>query len=368
MRRIEDEDRAARPLSHSFTFTIRKERIPTELSAGDFRLLLAGKYDVSPPVAATQDEVGGWSKRGREDCQNDGDSESIDAPGSTDPDAGRESEGPSEGSCDDAAKGDDAVEGHPPQKKRKVNGSIASIPIPPIPAATLQVGGSNAQHATSGGPESKSEQQVVRGSLSDISKACSLRHVSSKSKFFSSDHGPLTFGDKVDAFVGGTTFRYILFAGLDDAALSGSLNATQATMVHRALFSAQLTKRVASALGFPSAPKEHDPFMCALGRATYHRSIQEIQAALFEIYDPIIRLVLKAVAPLHSSSDDTRFLDSRRQHLCDLLELSSQGYAFHSGLSPFEAVLTTADHIVAAMLTEDLLTDLGIIRPVAVSA
>ncbi|KAI5829246.1 hypothetical protein K523DRAFT_242616 [Schizophyllum commune Tattone D] len=108
--------------------------------------------------------------------------------------------------------------------------------------------------------------------------------------------------------------------------------------------------------------------MCALGRATYNRSMEEICGAILEIYDPIMRSVLKAVAPLQSSSDDTRSLESRRQHLRDLLELGSQGYAFHSCLSPFEAVLTTADHVVAAMLTEDLLTDLGIIQPAAVSA
>ncbi|KAI5887121.1 uncharacterized protein SCHCODRAFT_02640780 [Schizophyllum commune H4-8] len=310
------------------------------------------------PVASSADSSIGL-KRNRDNHGQD--PEATDAPSGTDADAREEAPG----SSDSGTAAGDVIEGSPPQKKQKVHGSVSSIPIPSITVADPLVGTTKVPRTKNRGSEGKSKQQAVQGTLSDISKACSLRHVSSK--FLSSDHGPLTFGDKVDALVGGITFRYVLFAVLDDAAPSGSLNAHQATWAHRTLFSAQLTKRVASALGFPEAPKEHDPFMCALGRATYNRSIQEIRDTIFEIYEPIVRSVIKAVAPLQSTSDDTRSLDSRRQHLRDLLELSSQGYEYHSCLSPFETVLTTADHIVAAMLTEDLLTDLGIIRPVVSS-
>ena len=74
-------------------------------------------------------------------------------------------------------------------------------------------------------------------------------------------------------------------------------------LAHDKLTEQAFTKCMAEAIGF-SAHAKLNPFVCAIGRATYHVPSDEVRARILDLYKPIIPLMLKAVEPLRPRSDD----------------------------------------------------------------
>ncbi|KAL1730636.1 hypothetical protein EV714DRAFT_210612, partial [Schizophyllum commune] len=280
-----------------------------------------------------------------------------------------------------AATGDDAPEGMPARKKRKIaDGVVHSAPLPPLPGSSRPLTGKKAHSAQARGTgrstsihrlsrtrthsSSDTEQQAVRSSLGDIAKACSLRHISPG--LFPCSPGYSTYGDRVDSYIGGVTFRYCLASAVHDVAASGSLSAQGVMLAHNALSSAQLTARVATALGFSAASVEYDPFMCAIGRASLHLPVEQLRERIFKIYKPVVSAVLKALAPLRMPSGNAKSFASQHKHLREVVQLCANGTRFDPGLTPLEMVLSS-QKLVASMFTLDLFLDSRIIRSTPVS-
>ncbi|KAL1677961.1 hypothetical protein EV122DRAFT_252217 [Schizophyllum commune] len=361
-----------RPSRFSFTAVLRLDSIPRERSATELK-------PPSPPMsltpAATCDDAR-RVKRPREDDEPEG----LQLKPSTDcraSDEGHGSMGADSGNFDGAAK----AEGMPARKKRKIaDGVVHSAPLPPLPGSSRPLTGTKAHSAQARGTgrsttirllfrmrsdsPSDTEQQAVRSSLGDIAKACSLRHISPG--LFPCSPGYWTYGDRVDSYVGGVTFRYCLTSAVHDVAPSGSLSAQGVMLAQNALSSAQLTARVASALGFSTASAEYDPFMCAIGRASLRLPVEQLRERIFKIYKPVVSAVLRALAPLRPPSDSTKSFASHRQHLREVVQLCADGTKFDSGPTPLEMVLSS-QKLVASMLTLDLFLDSRIIRSTPVS-
>ncbi|KAL1730620.1 hypothetical protein EV714DRAFT_272574 [Schizophyllum commune] len=175
---------------------------------------------------------------------------------------------------------------------------------------------------------------AARQALDKVISSYSLRNVSSQ--FFHDTSHIISYGDEVDAKVGEHFLSYTISSAMHEMAPSNSLTSHGTTF---------------------------NPFVCAIGRATYYVPFDQVRARILDLYKPIIPLVLKAVEPLRPRSDDVegRSLQARRKLIGDVVRLSAQGTRYRSGLTSLEAVLSTDKKLVAAMFDRELLRDLGIL-------
>ncbi|KAL1704820.1 hypothetical protein EV121DRAFT_290990 [Schizophyllum commune] len=342
----------------SFTAVLRLDSISRQTSATELK-------PSSPPLSLTPAATGDDSdarrvKRPREDDEPEG----LQLEPPTDcpiTDEGHSSTGTGGDNVDGAAN----AEGMPTRKKRKIaDGVVHSAPLPPLPGSSRPLTGKKAHSAQARSTGRNTEQQAVRSSLGDIAKACSLRHISPG--LFPCSPGYSTYGDRVDSYIGGVTFRYCLASAVHDVAASGSLSAQGVMLAHNALSSAQLTARVATALGFSAASVEYDPFMCAIGRASLRLPVEQLRERIFKIYKPVVSAVLKALAPLRMPSGNAKSFASQHKHLREVVQLCANGTRFDPGLTPLEMVLSS-QKLVASMFTLDLFMDSRIIRSTPVS-
>ncbi|KAI4521012.1 hypothetical protein K525DRAFT_270274 [Schizophyllum commune Loenen D] len=291
------------------TFDLLSERIPAELSTEDFERLLPSD---APAIASTEATAKDGSDCGRKRRRAQEQEVARDTSG----------DGPSK------------------SKKQKVN---------------------NAPKAT-GQPllKKKDAALAARQALDKVISSYSLRNVSSQ--FFRDTSHVLSYGDEVDAKVGEHFLSYTISSAMQEMAPSNSLTSHGITLAHDKLTEQAFTERMAEAVGF-SAHAKFNPFVCAIGRATYHVPFDQVRAHILDLYKPIIPIVLKAVEPLRPRSDDVegRSLQARCKHIGDVIRLSAQGTRYRSGLTSLEAVLSTDKKLVAAMFDRELLRDLGIL-------
>ncbi|KAL1677945.1 hypothetical protein EV122DRAFT_212889 [Schizophyllum commune] len=292
------------------TFDLLSERIPAELSTEDFERLLPSDALAN---ASTEIIAKGGSDRGRKRRRAEEQEVARDTSG----------DGPSK------------------NKKQKVNNGPQATGLPLL--------------------KKKGEWTApARQALDKVISSYSLHNVSSQ--FFRDTSHILSYGDEVDAKVGEHFLSYTISSAMQEMAPSNSLTSHGITLTHDKVVEQAFTKRMAEAIGF-SAHAKLNPFVCAIGRATYHVPFDEVRARILDLYKPIIPLVLKAVEPLRPRSDDVegRSLQARRQHIGDVIRLSAQGTRYRSGLTSLEAVLTTDKKLAAAMFDRELLRDLGIL-------
>ena len=119
------------------------------------------------------------------------------------------------------------------------------------------------------------------------------------SQFFHDTSHILSYGDEVDAKVGEHFLSYTISSAMQEMAPSNSLTShgitvrhtthpyipyrTQAVLqlAHDKLIEQAFTKRMAEAVGF-SAHAKLNPFVCAIGRATYHVPSDEVRARILD--------------------------------------------------------------------------------------
>ncbi|KAL1695719.1 hypothetical protein GGG16DRAFT_108897 [Schizophyllum commune] len=293
------------------TFDLLSERIPAELSTEDFERLLPSD---APAIASTETTAKDGSDRGRK-------------------------RRPSRRAEKEVAR-DTSGDGPSKNKKQKVNNGPLATGLPLL--------------------KKRDAAPAARQALDKAISSYSLRNVSSQ--FFRDTSHILSYGDEVDAKVGEHFLSYTISSAMHEMAPSNSLTSHGITLAHDKVVEQAFTKRMAEAIGF-SAHAKLNPFVCAIGRATYHLPFEQVRARILDLYKPIIPLVLKAVEPLRPRSDDVegRSLQARRQHIGDVIRLSAQGTRYRSGLTSLEAVLSTDKKLVAAMFDRELLRDLGIL-------
>ncbi|KAI5893987.1 uncharacterized protein SCHCODRAFT_02576434 [Schizophyllum commune H4-8] len=326
---------------YEFTFELRLQHTPPELSARDFEQQGHPISTATPPAQASADAPGGASTSKRLRANNVGATSTLTAH--------------AEGS---------GLE--PPQKKRKTDSGALLAFLEHEYVQSEQSGSRHSRAATKvhikkvqikkGG----FKEQLVISSLNDLVDKGPLQHVLEMECIFL--QGPLTYGDQSDALIGEDILQYVVMTAIHRAAPPGALSERGITLAMEHLLGSEMTKRIEKALGMSELG---DNFFCAIGRASHHQPLENLRARITEIYAPLISSAVKAVAPLRSRTDDiygTRSLAAQRQHLRDVIRLGENGIIFHLGLTPFEAVMGTDKQIVAAMLNQDVFKDIGIIR------
>ncbi|KAL1723494.1 hypothetical protein EV715DRAFT_190655 [Schizophyllum commune] len=330
--RFRSRESAIAETDYEFTFELRVQRTSPELSTKDFEETC---YPTSVDSMQTPD------RRDAIELAND---------------AGR-----LVSNTDDAATITTRVdEGglEPPQKKRRTNDGVQS---PSLLYDFLQQPASHTQAAKGLIKKGGVAEQVLLGELNDIANTHPLHHVSNARPLLY--QGPHTYGEKADTLIGGNIVRYALATTMHDMAPSHTLTARGISLVVKQLSSFQMTDRIRSTLDLPKS--QEDSFLCTVGRASYHQPFEDLRKQIKTIYAPALSAALEVVAPLRSSGNDrkgTRELASRRQHLRDVIKLGEKGINFTLGLTPFEAVMSTDQAIVDAMLSYDLFEGLGIIE------
>ncbi|TRM63601.1 hypothetical protein BD626DRAFT_621957 [Schizophyllum amplum] len=176
---------------------------------------------------------------------------------------------------------------------------------------------------------------------------------------------PISYGERIDSKVGNFLLRYVLVAALHDAVRTpGGLTAQAAAMALNSMTSEYLLSRVAHAIGLSARESDaaaHKAFLCVLGRASYCRPSSEIREHLLAIFAPLVPVAMMGVQPLIRVPTPAKGFEKGRAHLRLVLELQARGITFDSGLTPLEALLSTNQIVVAAMLDTDLLEEVGII-------
>ncbi|KAI5828206.1 hypothetical protein K523DRAFT_307682 [Schizophyllum commune Tattone D] len=248
----------------------------------------------------------------------------------------------------------------PPLKKRRTDGVAQPAPTAydflQKPAKT-HTGGAKGVKKTAGAYK----DQLVFSDLNNIVDKVPLHHVSREQILLY--QGPFTYGEQTDTMIGRNITRYVIMSGVHDVAPPHTLTAWGASLVAKYLSSTQMTTRIAKSLDLPKS--QEYPFFCAVGRASYHQPFEDLRKQLMMIYAPAISSAVKAIAPIRPSTDSrqrTRALESRRQHLRDVIRLGAKGIKFTLGLTSFEAVMSTDKVVVDAMLSYELFENLGIIE------
>ncbi|KAI5899706.1 uncharacterized protein SCHCODRAFT_02484961 [Schizophyllum commune H4-8] len=98
-----------------------------------------------------------------------------------------------------------------------------------------------------------------------------------------------------------------------------------------------------------------------IGRASYQHSIEDIRQHVLAIFGPLITVALDFLSPFISQDAQPAELHYPREHLRQILRIRANGITYDSGLTQFEALLSTDNKLAASLLNRDLLMALEVI-------
>ncbi|KAL1759662.1 hypothetical protein FB107DRAFT_270962 [Schizophyllum commune] len=180
---------------------------------------------------------------------------------------------------------------------------------------------------------------------------------------FSEAASPQKYPADMDRNAGKNILEYVLVAAMQDCAPPESLDSHKAALALDVLCSQDTLHRVASSVGLKDGSLDGREFLVTVGRAWHHHDLEVISPCILDVYAPLVEVALARVLPLPISKVQIRGDESiapARAHLKRVLERCAAGQPYESGLTSLEAVLSTNEESVKAMMKLDVLVDLGI--------